>query len=341
VLFKKYNVHVIHSNFALYSEMSYRVMEELKKFSPICEVYSVDEAFLHFDSITEKEAQRIRRGVFEVTRIPVSIGIASTKTLCKAANFFAKQRKELQGVCVISEEYLKELPVDEVWGIGKKLAERLRKKSIYTAFDLTQKSDEFLKKELSVIGLRLTMELRGFSCLSVQEMRDPKKSISCARSFKKPLDSLEQMAVVLSRYTANIATELREEKQLATMISVWITTNPFGKGEQYSESASAIFSEPTAFTPTLIQRAKSLLQTIYKEGFIYKKVGVMLSEFVPENAVQQDFFTQSTTRRGKGSLAKQKELMKIMDDLNQKFGPRTISLASELPLMSRCRAQDA
>ncbi|MDB6081865.1 MAG: Protein umuC [Chlamydiia bacterium] len=318
-IFKKYGVSVLPCQFSLYAALSHQVMELLKEFSPDVEVYSVDEAFISLDRVSEEMAFEIKQRILDVTKIPVSIGIAKTKTLCKAATFFAKKGS---GVCFMQEEYLKELPIEEIWGIGRKLSERLRKKSIFTAFEFMQLSDDLLKREFSVVGLRTALELRGVPCFSSFEGGEARKSISTARAFKKPLTSQESIARVLASYTANIALELRQEKKLASMISVWLQTNLYGIGEKYADAASYVFTEPTAYTPAFVDQAKKLLQSIYKEGLTYKKVGVMLSNFVSENEAQLDLFELSAPK----SVQDKNRLMKIVDTINGKFGDKTIRL---------------
>jgi len=327
-LFKKYNVVVACSNFALYGEISRQVMATLKSFGYETQVYSVDEAFLKVGSFSLDEAYEMKREVFRRTKIDVSIGIAPTKTLCKAANYFAKIKPELFGVMLMDniEQSLQELPIEEVWGIGKQLADRLKRRSIYTAWDLAELSDEFIRKQLSVIGLRLALELRGVNCLGFEEMREPKKSISMARSFKKPLATYEEIAQMLASYTAEVAEELREEKQLAMHLSVWISTNPFGKEEHYENSSSIFLAEPSSFTPELIEKADILLQEIFRPGLIYKKVGVMVSSLASENEVQKDLFVTS----GQDLLTKQQRLMRCIDEMNELHGKGSLRFGAQI-----------
>lgn len=324
-LFKKYGVIIFSANFSLYADMSRRVMATLQTFCPHMENYSIDEAFLFFDEITVQQAQEIKQRVLAWTGIPVSIGIAKTKTLAKAANFFAKKDEAFHGVCLIDEaereKFLEKLPVEEIWGIGSKLAQRCKKKKSFTAWDLTQLSDQEIKKEFSVVGLRLVMELRGDKCLQVEEIKDPKKSISTAKSFPRYFQKLDEIMPVIASYTAEVCEELREGKQLASLLSVWLVTK-----EYEVMSASYTLSEPSSYTPEFVQNAKAILVKIFQAGHIYKKVGVMLSGLQPENPWQQDLFHESKKDGG----IKEKKVMDILDKLNSDFGKNTISFAGSL-----------
>ncbi|HXF29312.1 MAG TPA: hypothetical protein VN457_05630, partial [Chlamydiales bacterium] len=262
------------------------------------------------------------------TGIDVSVGVAPTKTLAKAANFFAKQKPELQGVMVMDdiERALKEMPVEEVWGIGRKIATRLRRHQIYTAWDLSQQPDDSIRKILSVVGLRMAFELRGTPCLGFHEFREPKKSISTARSFKQREKLIENIEPILASYVEQIAHELRSEKQLASTLTVWIETNPFGKDEYYSQAAAHVFSEPTAFTPEMIRVAKELLQGIFREGFSYKKVGIMVSDLVPQGSFQRDFLKETDD----AAFHRQQKLMKLVDEMNETFGKKTLYFGAQM-----------
>jgi DNA polymerase V len=321
MLFRKYRVHVATCHFSLYGALSRKVMEILRGFSPDIEIYSVDEAFLKMDVMTFDQAHTIRKTIYDQTRIPVSLGIGATKTLCKAAIHFAKPRPD--GIFFMEDTCLAALPIEEVWGIGPHLAARLRAKAIYTACDLVAKSDYFLKKELSVIGLRTAWELRGMPCLSFDEMAPPKQSISMSRSFPKPLFYENDLAPILASYTTDVSDELRSSDQVASVISVWLSTSLFGRGKKYAQSASSIFPEPTSFTPSLLIEAKSLLSQIYAPGYAYKKVGVMLSGLLPASCVQQDLFSPKTAPRDA-------RLQSTLDHITARYGPDSIHIGSEI-----------
>jgi len=287
---KKYGVISCLPQFHLYRSLSNQVMEILKTFASEVEVYSVDEAFLGLPNVTLEEAKEIRREVWKQARIPVSIGVANTKTLCKAAVYFAKKEKEHRGIYFLKEEDFQRLPVGEVWGVGKGLAGRLFKKSIYTAADLIRKEDYFLQKELSVVGLRIAMELRGTPCYLYQEDGSPHKSVQIARSFSSLQTSYEPIEEALVSYVKKAADTVFKEHQLAEGLTVWVETSFFGPHEKYANSQSTHLVEPTNFAPKLIVEAKKILKEIFKSGYRYKKVGVMLGPLSSDRAVQGDLF---------------------------------------------------
>jgi len=299
--FKKYDVQVLSSNFSLYVDMSRRLMQIIEQFAPTSEVYSIDEAFILLEGIPEQEfvpfCTKLRETILRWIGLPVSIGIASTKTLTKVANHYAKK----VGVFLINEENrkasLENFAVQEIWGIGSRLAQRLQAKGVYTALQLTECSDYWLKKELTVVGLRLAWELRGMPCLELHEVTDPKKSISTAKSFEAAIEDLETLCAILADYTAHVATKLREQESLASYISVFLTTNRHADEPQYSQEASMLLSTPTAYTPTLTSSAKKLLSSIYKPGYRYKRVGVLLGNFVSERSCQLNLFSQAASQK--------------------------------------------
>lgn len=326
-LFEKYNVHLFSSNFSLYADMSRRVMATLHTLCETMDINSVDEAFLVCDHLSTSElaayGQEIREKVLLWTGISVSVGIAPTKTLTKAANYFAKRYPKFNGVAAITEDNrracLEKLPVEEVWGVGAKLSERLKKKRIFTAWDLAIQQDSFLKKELSVVGLRLAWELRGVACSVVDGMRESRKSISTARSFAEPLTQLTSIAEVLSSYAIKIAEELREEKQYASSLSVWLVTKDY-----QSFSASITMPESTSYTPELITSALIVLRSLFKEGLLYRKVGIMALGLVPGNPRQQDLFAQ----KERNSWEKEEKIMQVVDAINAKHGAGILSFAA-------------
>ncbi len=347
-LLKKYQVVVLSSNFSLYSDMSQRVMQTIQSLGYDFEVYSVDEAFLSFEGDKKEQArflsqaQEVREVILQWTGIPVSIGIAQTKTLCKAANYFAKQGDGKHVVLIAEEvrkEYLERLGLQEVWGIGSKSCERLKKKGIFTAWDLSACSDQFLRKELSVVGLRIAMELRGIPCLHVEEVRAPRKSISTARSFVQPLFLLDEIQAELARYTGRVCEDLRSEKSLASCISVWYEAkDAVVSANKAYDMRSSILQEPTASTSELISQAKALFTILYKGGLKYKKVGVLLSDLVPEEGFQQDLFSAPALSQERKKEAKKAKVMQVIDQLNAEFGAQTIRFAAEA-VKSRCKRE--
>jgi DNA polymerase V len=329
-LFKRHRVAVFSSNYTLYGQMSQRVMRTLAQFAPELEIYSIDEAFfsvLDIPSLSSYAAQ-IKQVVYQWTGIPISIGIAATKTLAKAANRYAKKYLPEKGCFIINdapirEKILSDMPVEDVWGIGRQLKERLARKGIRTAWEFACMDDEWVKKNLSVVSLRTVWELRGISCLSLEEDASPKKSIVCSRSFGSEVYTKEDLAEALSNYTASAAERLRDQNSLASFLEVFVHTSRF-KEEYYSNAAHITLPVPTAFTPQLIQFAKSGLDKIYKKGCAYKKIGVMLGGIVSNEAVQQDLFVEKNVPDPKHRI-----LMELMDQANARYGKDTLKMAAQ------------
>lgn len=317
-LFRKAAVHVMPCNFHLYSSLSAQVMETLRGFSPDIEEYSIDEAFLIYNEASFDWAKSVRKKVFQNTKIPVSVGIGKTKVLAKAAVYFAK--KSPDGVCEITDEHLAALPVEEIWGVGANTARRLHELGIYTAEELKNKHDYFLRKELSVHGLSLAMELRGVSCMPLAEGYSRHKSISTARALKKVAYTCSELEDVAANYVKKVVATLREEQQSAQRLTVFIATSPFGSGEKYYNESTFSFSEPTSYLPELTLRAKELVRQIFCEGYAYKKVGVILSELLPEEVIQYDLFNRQEER----SSGKKERIMQVVEELNQRFGKEVI-----------------
>jgi DNA polymerase V len=329
-LFERQRVITLSSNYELYGEMSHRVMHTLAQFTPDIEIYSIDEAFLHIDSANlAAESRRIKETVYQWTGIPVSVGIAPTKTLAKAANRHAKKKLPQEGVFILNDADLQKkilsyMPVEEVWGIGQQIAAKLKRNQLYTGWDLANANDGWVKKHLTVVGLRTVWELRGTSCLSLEEAPAPKKSIVCSRSFGCEVTEEEELAEALASYTARAAEKVRHQGSAAAFIEVFLCTNRFKEELVYANAAQLILPQPTDFTPHLIHFAKQALHKIFRDGLSYKKVGVMLGGLVPKNSFQQDLFHKNTP-----SLLKQQRLMQLMDQTNRRYGKGTMKLAAE------------
>lgn len=327
-IIKKHNVKVFSSNYALYADMSKRVMSILSQFSPDVEQYSIDEAFLSLNGIVKPGyCAHVRNTVMKSTGIPVTIGVAKTKTLAKAANEIAKKDSSLKGVLDISSEedhseLLKKLPVEDVWGVGFQYAKVLKHYGVFTAYDLTKVSPEWIKKNMSVTGLRTIMELKGTPCIELEEAPPAKKGIMSSRSFGTPVRSLDELGEAVSDYVTLAASKLRKQHSIAEHIYVFIQTNRFKPDEpQYSNGLSYTLPSPTAYTPDLIFYAEELLKKIYKPGYKYKKAGFMLSGIMPEDNVQRSLF-------GDGNLKKKNRLMNVLDKINLSWGSGTLSMAS-------------
>jgi DNA polymerase V len=323
-LFKKHSVTLFSSNFPLYLDMSRRIMRLLSASAPVVQVYSVDEAFLSFDGIADpvSHAREIKEKIAKWTGVPVSIGIAATKVLTKVAGYYAKKEG---GICMISpanqKMRLEAVPVEEIWGIGAKLAERLRAKGIYTAWQLQAMPDDWLKKELSVVGLKTAWELRGISCFDLVDDVISKKSISTAKSFGYKVETFEELSMLLVGYVDEVAKDLREQESIASFLVVSL---PDIQREAYCP-----LNEPTLYTPTLVNQAKRALEKIFIPGVSYKKVGVTLGGLISKNIRQTDLFSSQVV------LDKQERLMDVYDTLNKRFGKNSIRFASKKERLAR------
>jgi DNA polymerase V len=329
-LFKKYKVYVYSSNYALYGDMSQRVMDTLTQFTPHIEIYSIDEAFLQLMGLTSVNlvdyARYTKSTVKKWTGIPVSIGIGRTKTLAKVANELAKKNPQYEGVLDITnhpqlDKLLDSVDVADVWGVGRKYTQLLKQHSIYTAFQLKNASDQWIKEHMTIAGLRSVKELRGISCISLEEIPLPKKGIISSRSFGKPVETLKELKEAVAAYVSRAAEKLRAQGSAASFIQVFLTTSLF-KGPQYSNSSSTQLPIPTAYTPELIYYAHQNLKKIFKSGYRYKKAGVMFSGILPEDKIQPNLFRPSY------SSDRRKILMRTVDRINTKWGRNTIQFAA-------------
>jgi DNA polymerase V len=330
-LFQTNRIFVFSSNYALYGEMSQRIMQMLSQYTDEFEIYSIDEAFLLVDNPCQKIfVNNIRSSVLQATGIPVSIGVAPTKTLAKAANNFAKKHRKQEGFFIVNDdstriELLKDMPVEDIWGIGWRISKTLHTHGIHTAWDLVNTADIWIRKNLSVVGLRTVWELRGISCLSQQEAPSPKKSIVSSRSFGMEVKEEAHLAEAVANHAATAAEKLRDQRSAASFLEVSITTNRFKEDSAYSNSIHITFPQPTDYTPLLIHYAKTGLSKIYKSGYSYKKASVLLGGIVSSHSLQQDLFTQQI----KPSLEKQQKLMQILDRTNSKYGKDALKLAAQ------------
>ncbi len=327
----KNNVKVFSSNYTLYGDISTRVMNLLSEFTPNIEYYSIDEAFLNFKNICGKSltgyASLIRKTILKNTGIPVSIGIAETKTLSKIANEFAKKNIKLNGVFDISriknkDTLLKQVPVHDVWGIGSNYAKMLFKNKILSAYDFKNSDENWIKEKMNVTGLRSCLELRGISCIKLEEFLKSKKGIMSSKSFGKYVTELGELSEAVSQYTCRAAEKLRKQNSICGAIHVFIQTNHFKLHEiQHSTGRTVKLNVPTSFTPDLISNALFVLNRIYLKGYKYIKAGVYLSDIFPEDHNQQNMFVHD-------DLKKMNSLMNSFDCINNVWGRDTIKFAS-------------
>ena len=331
-LIGKHGMKVFSSNYTLYGDLSRRVMETLAFFSPEMEIYSIDEAFLSLDGLgegaLEEYGTRIRAAVRQWTGIPVSVGIAPTKTLAKLANRLAKKRFPDRGVFLIaagadSDALLDEVPAGDIWGIGPRYSRLLERNGARTARQFRDLPDHWIKKNMTVTGLRTAWELRGYSCLDLDELTRARKGIISSRSFNRPVESLEELREALASYTARAAAKLRRQGSAASFLGVFLSTNPFREGPQRSGFTAVKLPVPTAYTPELIARAHLCLEKLYRPGYRYKKTGVMLSEITAEDHVTGDLFEHPRDTERK------RRLVTAVDRLNSRLGEGRVFYAAE------------
>ncbi|MCF8362367.1 MAG: Y-family DNA polymerase [Prolixibacteraceae bacterium] len=330
-LFRDNGVAVFSSNYALYGDMSNRVMTILGEMSPEIEVYSIDEAFLRFRNCDymelEQHGKAMRKRVLDSTGIPVSIGFAPTKALAKVANRIAKKFPErTSGVYVVDstekrEKALRWLSIDDVWGIGRRYAKKLRYCGVVTAFDFIQKTDAWVKKNFSVVGLRLKHDLEGKATLAMEVAKE-KKNIATTRSFEKMYTEFDELKERVVTFAVTCAGKLRKQQSCCTSVMVFIHTNGFKSDmPQYSRNVVVKLPYPTNSGIELAKFASRGLSYVFRQGFHYKKAGVVVMDLVPENERQMTIFEKPNL--------KHLGLMKAVDKLNAALGQQKIKLASQ------------
>lgn len=319
-MIRQHRIAVFSSNYALYGDMSQRVMSILERMAPQVEVYSIDEAFLSLTGIESYQSLNdygvaVRERVQQWTGITVCVGIAPTKTLAKLANHAAKAYPATGGVVDLSQSerqqrLLRITPIEEVWGVGRRLSVRLRELGIESALDLAEYDLKSLRQRFSVVLERTARELRGESCLALEDVTEPKQQIVCSRSFSKRVESLDELRESVASYTVRAAEKLRAEQQVCKMLSVSIRTGLFNPTEPiYSNSAVTPLATPTNDSSQLIAEATRLLRAIWRPGYRYAKAGVMLSELSPQEHGQADLFSAP-------EQARRKQLMQTVDQIN-------------------------
>jgi len=327
--FRVNHVIILSSNYSLYGDMSMRVMKILEQFDYDMEIYSIDEAFLLFEESEDVTAiaRKARETVLRWTGIPVSIGIAPTKTLAKVANHIAKKHIGSGGVHYLSDTQeinaaLEKFPVSDVWGIGNRYSELLNRHGIKTAKQLSDTDDQWIQKHLKIVGLKTAMELRGTSCLSLDTSITQKKSICSSRAFGRPVQSIDELYEAIASYTARAAEKLRIQHSMASALIIFANLHPFHLRE--SSHIKIILNEPSNYTPTLVRHAKRAIDALYKKGASYRKVGIICEGLVPESCYQKDLFCIETTED-----VKKDKLMKLMDSINKECGRKVIQTAAE------------
>ncbi len=319
---QRHGILAFSSNYALYADLSSRVMRTLEEMAPRVEVYSIDEAFLDLTGIESaislvEFGQQVRERIGHWIGITVCVGIAPTKTLAKLANHAAKKYPATQGVVDLTNpdrqrRLLALVPVDDVWGVGRRLSKRLNALGITTALDLANASPRAIRDQFSVVLERTVRELNGESCIELEDIPPTKKQIVCSRSFGIKVTQFELLREAVCEYATRATEKLRKEQRQAKVMTVFIRTSPFKDNEpQYSNSASGELLIPSCDTRDFIELANHLLKRIWKDGFRYAKAGVMLSDFYDPGMFQPGLFDDVSTR------SNSQQLMSVLDTINQ------------------------
>ncbi|OGT39895.1 MAG: hypothetical protein A3E81_01900 [Gammaproteobacteria bacterium RIFCSPHIGHO2_12_FULL_36_30] len=328
-LCRQNHVHIFSSNFELYGDISKRVMTTLFDFCLDSEIYSIDEAFLRLDKMSinvVEYAKKIKETIWKNIGIPVSIGIAPTKTLAKMASHLAKQNLT-SGIYDLRSENAREIilqtfPVEEIWGIGKQTATQLHYSKIHMTSQLCATPSTYLKKRFGVMMMRIINELNGISCLSLEEVHSV-KNIMCSRSFGKPVTTLSDLLEAVSTYCANACKKARLQKIKAQGICVYLRTSLFNKTKPfYSASDQKILLLPSNDTVLITTIAHDLLKKLFKSNYDYQKVGVILLNLIDENIKQNDLFENKNNDDNK-------ILMNLLDVMNEQWGKKSLFLAAE------------
>lgn len=325
-IIEKHNVEVFSSNYTLYGDMSNRMMKALKMFSPDIEVYSIDEAFLNLDGINvnlKDYALKIKTTIFETVGIPVGVGIANTKTLAKIANKVAKKK---EGIFVIDSEEtriwaLKNTSIDDVWGIGRQYSKMLINNGVKTAYDFTLLDSNWVRNKLTVVGQRTRDELLGQQRILIDTLTHSKKNIATTRAFGRKLSDINIITEAVANHAVRCAEKLRKQKSVANFVTIFIHTDPFSEKEKYIyDSVTVTMPMQTSNNHDLVNAALIGLKAIFKHNLLYKKTGVIVSGISSENVIQGNLFEKNTND-------KNKNISKLVDKLNNRYGKDFIKLA--------------
>jgi DNA polymerase V len=333
---KQHGIVAFSSNYELYADMSNRVVEVLSQFSPNLEVYSIDESFLDLSGFSlhnlEAYGAEIRQRISDWLGLHVCVGIAPTKTLTKLANHCAKKNLAgRDGVCDLTimtaeatSALFSRIAVGEVWGVGRKIDARLQGIGIRTVLELRNADPEYIRSHFSVVLERTVRELRGVSCLDLEEVTPDKQQIMCSRSFGQYVHTLAELSDAVTTYITRAAEKLRHQDSLAGSLMVYIRTNPFSEHEpKYQKALTVALPDPTADTRILVLWGVRLLKRIYRRGYAYQKAGVMLGEIRPRAMVQTSLFAET------GNTQRADQLMATMDSINARWGRGTMRVAAE------------
>lgn len=331
-LARRHRISAFSSNYALYGDMSNRVATILRDFAPDIEVYSVDESFLRVEAVAHlyggapAMGRQMRERIKQWTGLPVCVGCGPTKTLAKLANHLAKKHAVFNGVCDLNSlsrperlQWMHKVEVGEVWGVGRRLVHRLQANNIHTVLDLRNASPKHLQAQFGVLMARTCSELRGISCLELEDIAPPRRQILSSRSFGVPVESVAELSEAVSTYVARAAEKLRRQASVAAAIHVFVQTNRFNDDEpQYDAGRLVPLPEPSDDTLVLTHYALLGLKAIFRPGYRYKKAGIMLSLLSDKTTRQVSLFDDPEAR------VRSARRMAALDAINRQFGRDTL-----------------
>lgn len=328
---RRHNVAVFSGNMTLYGDMSQRVRWVLEEFAPGIEVYSIDEAFLDLRGMKNIDfdayAKRISAQCWKMTSIPVSVGIAPTKTLAKIASKLCKQYPKLRGGCYMHrpqdiEKVLRKFPIEDVWGIGRRTAPKLKARGVNTAYEFTQLPEGVVRMMLGIGGVRTWKELRGIPCLEFEDGFEAKQSICVSRSFSSEIYEVKELQEQIANFASAMASKLRKLQSVTSEMVVFAYTNRFKEDVPQTHANTLVsFITPTAEERIIIAQAVSAVRTLFKQGFGYKKAGVIATKIVPEKHVMHSLFED------REAVEREHKITSALDTINATFGKGTIKLA--------------
>lgn len=328
---RRHNVAVFSGNMALYGDMSQRIRWVLEEFTPGIEVYSIDEAFLDLRGMKNIDfdayAKRISAQCWKMTSIPVSVGIAPTKTLAKIASKLCKQYPKLRGGCYMHrpqdiEKVLRKFPIEDVWGIGRRTAPKLKARGVNTAYEFTQMPEGVVRMMLGIGGVRTWKELRGIPCLEFEDGFEAKQSICVSRSFSSEIYEVKELQEQIANFASAMASKLRKQQSVTSEMVVFAYTNRFREDvPQIHANTLVSFITPTAEERIIIAQAVSAAKNLFKQGFGYKKAGVIATKIVSEKHVMHSLFED------REAVEREHKITSALDAINAAFGKGTIKLA--------------
>ena len=330
-LVEKHGVAVFSGNMALYGNMSQRVRWVLEEYAPAVEVYSIDEAFLDLRGISNIDfdtyAKEISARCWKMTSIPVSVGIAPTKTLAKIASKLCKQYPKLRGGCYMHrpqdiEKVLRKYPVEDVWGIGRKSAAKLQARYVKTAYDFTQLPEAAVQKMMGITGVRTWKELQGIPCIEFEDGFEAKQSICVSRSFSSEIYDVRELQEQIANFASTMAEKLRKQGSVASEVAVFAYTNRFKENQPQTHSSSLIsFPTPTSEQRTIVAKTVAATQELFKVGYGYKKAGVIATGIMAESEMVQSLFDDTE------ATEKEHRITSALDAINRAYGDGTLKLA--------------